>query len=125
MFGPAFQFNRLAAPLVSLGWIGLVMLACKSTLMGAVTRRLAAVGQMALTNYLMQTIICTTIFYGHGFGQFGYLSRTELFGVVVAVWIVELIWSPLWLARYRFGPFEWLWRSLTYWSPQPMRRDRA
>ena len=122
MFGPAAQYNRLASPLVSLAWIGLIMLACKSTMMNTVTRRFAAVGQMALTNYLMQTIICTTIFYGHGFGKFGTMSRTELFGVVIAVWIVELIWSPMWLARYRFGPFEWLWRSLTYGTRQPMRR---
>lgn len=125
IFGPAAQFNRLASPLVSLGWIGLVMLACKTSAMSFVTRRFAAVGQMALTNYLMQTIICTTIFYGHGFAQFGHLTRTQLFGIVIAVWIAELIWSPMWLARYRFGPFEWLWRSLTYWSLQPMRRDPA
>lgn len=122
-FGPVAQINRLVAPIVSLGWIGLVMLACKTPAFKALTRPFAAVGQMALTNYLMQTIICTTIFYGHGFGQFGHLGRTELLGVVVAVWIAELIWSPLWLARFRFGPFEWLWRSLTYLKWQPLRRD--
>jgi uncharacterized protein len=77
---------------------------------------------MALTNYLMQTIICTTIFYGHGLGRFGHFERTEQILTVLAVWIVELIWSPIWMRYFRFGPFEWLWRSLTYLKPQPMRR---
>jgi uncharacterized protein len=87
----------------------------------ALQRALAAVGQMALTNYLMQTVICTFLFYGFGMGLYGKLERHELYYVVVAVWLVELVWSPLWLARFRFGPFEWLWRSLTYWQKQPMK----
>ena len=102
--------------------VGLVMLACKSHVLGAAKRVLAAVGQMALTNYLMQTIICTTIFYGHGFGRFGHFERTEQILTVLGVWVVQLIWSPIWMRRFRFGPFEWLWRSLTYLKPQPMRR---
>lgn len=98
------------------------MLIVKLNVLGFLTRTLSAVGRMALTNYLMQTIICTTIFYGHGFGQFGHLSRIEQFGVVAAVWAAQLIWSPLWLKYYRMGPFEWAWRSLSYWRKQPLRR---
>lgn len=109
----------------SLGYIALVMLFCKSGVLGLLQSALAAVGRMALTNYLMQTIICTTIFYGHGFGYYGHLDRVEQLGVVAAVWIVELIWSPIWLKYFRFGPFEWLWRTLTYWKLQPLRRTRA
>jgi uncharacterized protein len=77
---------------------------------------------MALTNYLMQTIICTTIFYGHGFGLFGVVDRVGQIGVVFAVWIFQLFTSPIWLHFFKFGPFEWLWRSLTYWRLQPFRR---
>ena len=115
-------YNSWASILVALGGVGLVMLLCKSNVLGFAKRVLAAVGQMALTNYFMQTIICTTIFYGHGFGAFGRFERTEQILTVLAVWIVQLIWSPIWMRSFRFGPFEWLWRSLTYLKPQPMRR---
>ncbi|MHC4991102.1 MAG: DUF418 domain-containing protein [Planctomycetota bacterium] len=115
-------YNYWASIVVSLGWVGLVMLVCKSNLLGFAKRVLAAVGQMALTNYLMQSIICTTIFYGHGFGAFGHFERTHQILTVVSVWVVQLIWSPIWMRSFRFGPFEWLWRSLTYLKPQPMRR---
>jgi uncharacterized protein len=108
-----------------------VMLVCKAAAGGVggvwtlVTARLAAVGQMALTNYLMQSILCTLYFNGWGFGQYATLERAETYIVVAAVWALELIWSPLWLARFRFGPAEWVWRSLTYWKRQPMRRERG
>ncbi len=75
---------------------------------------------MALTNYLLQTLICTSIFYGHGLGLFGSFSRVQQILTVVAVWAVSLLLSPLWLRFFRFGPFEWLWRSLAYWKLQPM-----
>ncbi|MHC4109133.1 MAG: DUF418 domain-containing protein, partial [Planctomycetota bacterium] len=103
------QFNYWASILMSLGWVGLVMLACKTAAAGAITRPLAAVGRMALTNYLMQTIICTTIFYGHGFAQFGEFSRVEQLLTVLGVFALQLIVSPIWLRFFRFGPFEWLW----------------
>ena len=77
---------------------------------------------MAFTNYLMQTVLCTLLFYGHGLGYYGSFERWQQALVVIAVWILQLWYSPLWLARFRFGPMEWLWRSLTYWQRQPMRR---
>ena len=83
---------------------------------------LAAVGQMALTNYLTHTIVCTTIFYGHGLGLFGSVDRTGQLLIVLAIWLGQLTLSPIWLKHFRFGPFEWLWRSLTYGAMQPMRR---
>ena len=76
---------------------------------------------MALTNYISQSLICTVIFYGHGLGLFETLGRPEQLLIVLGVWVVQLLWSPWWLDRFRFGPLEWLWRSVTYWSPQPMR----
>ena len=116
------QFNYWASILVSLGWVGAVMLVCRHDVATKLAQALAAVGQMAFTNYLMQTVICTTIFYGHGFGLFGKVERTWQILIVFAVWIVLLVLSPLWLRYFRFGPAEWLWRSLTYMKAQPMRR---
>jgi uncharacterized protein len=121
-WGAGMQFNYWGSLFVALGHISVVMLLCKASSLSAITRPLAAVGQMALTNYLMQTIICTTIFYGHGFGLYGSVDRPVMMAVVAGVWAVQLIWSPLWMARFRFGPFEWLWRTLTYWKLQPIRR---
>ncbi len=110
---------------VSLGYVGAIMLACRTRALRRYTRPFAAVGQTALTNYLLQTVICTTIFYGHGLGWFGSVDRVGQVGVVAGVWAVQLIASPLWLRRYRFGPVEWAWRSLTYRARQPMRRETA
>jgi uncharacterized protein len=119
------QFNYWASLPVSLGWVGAVMLASKSTALLPITRRLAAVGRMAFTNYIMQTVICTTIFYGHGFGLFGEFDRVSQFGVVISIWILQLVISPIWLRHFLFGPLEWLWRSLTYWQREPFRRAPA
>ncbi len=122
MFRLGIQFNYVGSLFVAAGHIGLIMLICRLGALRAVTAALAAVGRMALTNYLAQSIICTTIFYGFGFAQWGKWTRFELWAVVLAVWAAQLIWSPIWLRHYRFGPAEWLWRSLTYGAPQPMRR---
>lgn len=116
------QFNYWGSILVALGYISLVMLICKSRLLEKVVRRFAAVGRMALTNYLLQTVICTTVFYGHGLGLFGQVERGGQILIVFAVWMILLFISPLWLRRFQFGPAEWLWRTLTYLKVQPMRR---
>jgi uncharacterized protein len=81
------------------------------------------VGQMAFTNYLMQSVLCGLFFYGFGLGMIGKLQRYELYYVVAAVWIIEICWSHLWLKYFRFGPLEWSWRSLTYWKIQPLKRE--
>jgi uncharacterized protein len=87
------------------------------------TVRLAAVGRMALTNYLAQTLICTFIFFGWGLGYFARVERKWLPLFVIGVWLLQLLWSPWWLARFHFGPLEWLWRSLTYARRQPFSRS--
>lgn len=117
------HFNYVGSLFVALGHTGLVMLICKAGLLPWLTVRLAAVGRMALSNYLMHTIICTTLFEGWGFGLFGRLNRVELLGVVIAIWLMQLVVSPLWLRRFRFGPMEWLWRSLTYGRLHAFRAD--
>jgi uncharacterized protein len=117
------QFNYWASLLVSMGWVGAVMLACQSRQLIPLTRRLASVGRMAFTNYILQTVACTTIFYGHGLGLFGQLDRVQQFGMVLAIWAAQLVLSPIWLRYFLFGPLELLWRSLTYWQREPFRRD--
>ncbi len=114
------QFNYWASILVSLGWVALVMLLCRKGVT-VVTRPLAAVGRTAFSNYILQTLICTTIFYGHGLGLFGDVQRIGQFGIVIAIWAFQLIISPLWLRHFRFGPLEWLWRTLIYMRVQPLR----
>ena len=77
---------------------------------------------MAFSNYLGQTLIFTTVFYGHGLGLYGQVERWQQVLMVLAVWALQLGVSQWWLARFRFGPAEWLWRNLTYWRVQPIRR---
>ncbi|MFG0273588.1 MAG: DUF418 domain-containing protein [Phycisphaerales bacterium] len=108
---------------IALGHIGVVMLLCRSGAPRWLLTALAAAGRMALTNYLMQTIICVTFFSGFGLGQFASLERFELLYLIAAIWAVQLSLSPLWLRIFRFGPAEWLWRSLTYSKPQPLLVD--
>jgi uncharacterized protein len=119
------QFNWWGSVALCLGYIGLVMLACRVAPRSALLRPFAAAGQMAFTNYIMQTVICTLFFYGHGFGRFETLGRAEQMIVVGSVWVLQLIVSPLWLRSFRYGPLEWLWRSLSYWKRQPFRRAPA
>ena len=119
---PTYDLGRLA---MAVGYIGIVMICCKLRLFSGLLRALACVGQMALTNYLAQTIICNTIFLGFGFGLGGKLQRYELYLVVLVIWIFQIIYSVAWLERYRFGPAEWLWRSLTYRKRQPFRKIAA
>lgn len=107
-------------PLVIIGIACLILLAARPG--GALTERVAAAGRMAFTNYLLTSLICTTIFYGYGVGLFGQLSRLELWGVVLAIWAGMLLWSKPWLDRFAYGPLEWLWRSIARGSAQPLRR---
>ena len=107
-------------PLMIVAWASLIALVARSR--NALLDRIAAAGRMAFTNYLMTSILCSTFFNGYGLGYYGYLGRAQLYLIVFAMWALMLVWSKPWLDRYRYGPFEWLWRSLARWSPQPMRR---
>ena len=117
--GLTYPFGRIA---MSFGHIGLVMIFCKLNILGFLRNSLAAVGRMALTNYIMHSVICAFVFTGIGFSLFGKLQRYELYYVVFAIWIFQLVASPIWLKYFRFGPLEWLWRSLTYKKLQPFLR---
>jgi uncharacterized protein len=117
------QYNYWGSLFVSFGYICIIMLISQSTAGMAIKKRLAAIGQMALTNYIAQSVICVFIFYGVGFGLFGQVDRSTQLLITLAIWIIQYAWSKAWLDRYQFGPLEWLWRSLTYWKIQPMKRD--
>ena len=108
--------------LLAIAHTSLIMLIIQSGALQSLFKKLAAVGQMALTNYIMQTVICTLFFFGYGLNYYDTLQFYQIFYVVFFTWLIQLIISPLWLRYYRFGPLEWLWRSLTYWKIQPMRR---
>ncbi len=118
-----FEFYELSRVFRSLGIFGLIMLMYKSGWFGWLFAMMRPVGQMAFTNYLMQSFLCGMIFYGIGFGLFGKLQRFEMYYVVLGVWIFQIIFSHLWLHYFQFGPLEWIWRSLTYWKKQPIRRS--
>jgi len=115
--------NYIGSLVVAFGHIGLVMLIVKSGVLRRLMERFAAVGRMAVSNYLMHSLVLTTIFYGYGLGLYGTIPRFWQMGFVVGVIALQLFLSTWWLSRYRFGPVEWLWRSLTYWKRQPMRRE--
>jgi uncharacterized protein len=114
-----YDLGRLA---MTIGHLGLILLFVRSGVLGWLRRALAAVGRMAITNYLMHSAICLVIFIL--MGKYGQFERHQLYYVVFAIWAFQLLFSPLWLKFYRFGPVEWLWRSLTYMKFQPMRRPR-
>jgi uncharacterized protein len=115
------HFNYVGSVLVALAHTGVVMLVCKSGALLWLTRRLGAVGRMALSNYVLHSLICTTVFLGYGLGLFARVDRGILPLFVIAIWVLQLAVSPWWLSRFRFGPAEWLWRTLTYARRQPMR----
>jgi uncharacterized protein len=109
--------NTILSIFGSLGYASLVILLVKGGVW-FVTGPLAAVGRMAFTNYIAQSLIMTTIFWGgRGFGFYGGIDRPSLWGIVLIVWAVQLVWSPLWLARFEMGPLEWVWRRLSYGAP--------
>ena len=116
-----WQFNYWGSLFVATGYIGMIMLMCQSKKYPTIKSGLSSVGRMALTNYLFQTIICTTVFYGHGLGLFGQIDRIGQIAIVFAIWVCQLAISPIWLHHFQYGPFEWIWRSFSYLKIQPMR----
>ncbi len=113
--------NYVGSVLVALGHVAAIMLLAKSGAMSRLAARFKAVGRMALTNYLMHSVVMTTLFYGYGFGLYGQVPRLWQMLFVAGLIALQLALSPWWLDKYRFGPVEWAWRSLTYGRRQPFR----
>lgn len=114
--------NTILAPLAAVGFASVLILMAGYGFKLVLTP-LARAGQMAFTNYLSQTLIMSTIFYGgRGLGWFGQVGWPEMWLIIIGVWVVQLIWSPLWLSRFTMGPLEWLWRRLTYGKGVALKR---
>ena len=114
----SYDVSRLA---MTMGHLGLLMLFLRSGILPFVRRSMAAVGRMALTNYLAHSVVALVIFVL--LGWWGALERHQLYYIVAAIWAVQFLASPLWLRHFHYGPVEWLWRSLTYGKAQAFRRD--
>lgn len=103
------------------GWAALFMACIQPPLGSRFIAHIAAVGRMALTNYVMTSVILSVIFFGYGFGLYGQISRSQAFLFALIPMIAMLLWSAAWMARFRYGPLEWLWRSLSRWQRQPFK----
>lgn len=121
----SMQVINWVGVVVSLGWMGIVVLSCHAGCRSWLGQAFAAVGRMALSNYLLHSLICTFIFYGYGLGLYGSVERVGQVGIVMGIWAFQLLISPLWLRHFRFGPAEWLWRTLSYGKLQPMRKGSS
>ncbi len=116
--GTVYDIGRLS---VALAHACVIYWLCANGRLKWLTDALGAVGQTALSNYVLQSVVTAFLFTGYGFKLFGRLHRHELYYVVAALWVVHLVVSPIWVRNFQFGPVEWCWRSLTYWKKQPMR----
>ncbi|MBL0913966.1 MAG: DUF418 domain-containing protein [Sphingopyxis sp.] len=121
-FGASLSLSVPFDVAMTIGWATLIMLLIKTAASDAVRARLAATGRMAFTNYLMTSVVMTTIFYGYGFGLFGSVGRPALYLFCFGMWAAMLLWSKPWLDRFNYGPLEWIWRSLSRRKLQPMRK---
>ena len=117
-------FLSLSVPFdvaIAVGWAAAIIWWVKSGALAPLKARVAAAGRMAFTNYLATSIVMTSLFYGYGLNLFGEVSRAGLWPFVLGMWGLILLWSKAWLDRFAYGPFEWLWRSLSRWQLRPMR----
>jgi uncharacterized protein len=115
--------SHCAPSVQALGYAALVAVGMNHPQVGRFLRLFAPLGRMAFTNYICQSLVFCWIFFGYGLGEFGHLTVTSAFTLGVAVYLLQVIVSTFWLRSFRFGPLEWLWRSLMYGQPQGFRRD--
>jgi uncharacterized protein len=119
----ATRVNDFLAPvLLALGYGAALLVLAEHPLTQRWLSPFAPVGRMAFTNYLLQSIIFGFVFFGYGLGHFGRMGATAAFALGVAVYAGQVMFSQWWLRRFRFGPIEWLWRTLMYGACQPMAR---
>ncbi len=112
------QFNYWGSLGMALAYISGIILICKNRWCESFTSRLAAIGRMALSNYLFQSLICTSIFYGFGLGMFGQIERAYQLIIIMVIWMIQLLLSPIWFKYFKYGPVERLWRILTDFKTQ-------
>ncbi len=119
------QYNYWGSLFSALGYCCILMLLANNIDGNVVKRAFARVGQMAFTNYILQSIICTTIFYGFGLGLFGEVERIEQVYITLGVWSLLIVFSYIWLEKFRMGPLEKLWRQLTYGKSLNTQKTQA
>lgn len=107
-------------PVLTCGYVSALVILTHNKIWRDRLSPLAAAGRMALTNYLMQSVVCTFIFYSYGFGLFGDVGAAGGVVLTVAIWVIQLGVSVAWFKKFQFGPMEWLWRTLSYGKAQPM-----
>lgn len=118
--------NYLLSPFITLGYAAVLILALRAKIVGIVGHALSAVGRMAFTNYIAQTVIMTGLFWaGRGPTLFAEIDRAGQWMIVAAIWLAQLLWSPLWLRFFQYGPLEWVWRKLSYGGDVRLRRGPA
>lgn len=110
-------------PALALGIAALVTIIWQRPVGKRILGNLAPVGRMALTNYLLQTVICLLIFYGYGLGYFGSFGALKATALALVIFAFQIVLSALWLNYFRYGPMEWIWRQLTYGRRLSLRRD--
>lgn len=116
---------QIANGLMCFGYFAAIVLLMQRPAWRARLRWIAPAGRMALTNYLMQSVICTLVFYHYGLGYFEQLPRLWQPVFVLGVFVVQVLLSRWWLSKFRYGPMEWLWRWLTYLERPAMRLANA
>jgi uncharacterized protein len=119
---PPNLFFPIERMLLVIAYASLAIVLLRINILGRIWRTLATVGRMAFTNYFLQTILCTVFFYGYGFGNFGRLPQVQLYFVVAELWLIQIVFSVLWMRYFTMGPVEWLWRWLTYGKKLPFRK---
>jgi uncharacterized protein len=117
--GALYDVQRIA---LMMAHVSVIMLAFRAGWLRGLFARLRAVGQMAFTNYILHTVICSLVFFGYGLNRFGEWQYYQLYYLVAAIWVLQLVVSPLWLRTFQFGPLEWVWRALTYGARPPFLR---
>ncbi|WP_246938660.1 DUF418 domain-containing protein [Bacillus pinisoli] len=114
--------DAIGGPALALFYATSIVLLMETKSMRKVLQPFSYVGRLSLSNYLLQSVVCTTIFYGYGFGFYGDISHFHAFLLTVGIFIIQIFISNLWLQRFKYGPVEWVWRSLTYGKRQPFKR---
>ncbi|HEX9199392.1 MAG TPA: DUF418 domain-containing protein, partial [Acidobacteriaceae bacterium] len=113
-----YNLGRVAG---ALGNAALLLILVKTGKLKWLLQRIAAVGQMALSNYLLTSITMMVIYAWGPWHWYGYVEYYKIYYAVAGMWLFNMAFSTLWLRYFEFGPMEWVWRSLTYWKRQPMR----
>ena len=117
-----FLFDNPFRIATTLAHLALLLLIIPAYQKSGFMDRVAATGRMALSNYVLSSLVMTSLFYGYGGGIYGSFSRAEIYIAIPPLWAFMLLWSPWWLQRYHYGPLEWVWRSLSRGARQPLKR---